>query len=36
LRALIGKRVEDKDHQEELVRASNLDWVLVRRAAAGQ
>ena len=30
LRALIGKRVEDKDRMEELVRASNLDWVLVR------
>jgi uncharacterized protein YbjT (DUF2867 family) len=26
----IGKRFEDKDHQEELVRASGLDWVLVR------
>ena len=30
LRFLIGKRVEDKDRQEELVRASDLDWVLVR------
>jgi len=30
LRALIGKRVEDKDRQEELVRESGLDWVLVR------
>jgi putative NADH-flavin reductase len=30
LRAMIGKRVEDKDRQEELVRASGLDWVLVR------
>ena len=30
LRFLIGKRVEDKDRQEELVRASGLDWVLVR------
>lgn len=30
LRALIGKRVEDKDRQEELLRASDLDWVLVR------
>jgi putative NADH-flavin reductase len=30
LRALIGKRVEDKDRMEELVRASDLDWVLVR------
>lgn len=30
LRSLIGKRVEDKDRQEELVRASGLDWVLVR------
>lgn len=30
LRSLIGKRVEDKDRQEELVRASDLDWVLVR------
>ena len=30
LRALIGKRVEDKDRQEELLRASELDWVLVR------
>jgi putative NADH-flavin reductase len=30
LRAFIGKRVEDKDRQEELVRESDLDWVLVR------
>jgi putative NADH-flavin reductase len=30
LRSLIGKRVEDKDRQEELLRASDLDWVLVR------
>ena len=30
LRFLIGKRVEDKDRQEEMVRASELDWVLVR------
>ena len=30
LRFFIGKRVEDKDRQEELVRASDLDWVLVR------
>ena len=30
LRSLIGKRVEDKDRQEELIRASDLDWVLVR------
>ena len=30
LRFFIGKRVEDKDRQEELVRASELDWVLVR------
>jgi putative NADH-flavin reductase len=30
LRFFIGKRVEDKDRQEELVRASSLDWVLVR------
>jgi putative NADH-flavin reductase len=30
LRAFIGKRVEDKDRQEELLRASDLDWVLVR------
>ena len=30
LRALIGKRVADKDRQEELIRASGLDWVLVR------
>lgn len=30
LRTLIGQRVEDKDRQEELVRASGLDWVLVR------
>jgi putative NADH-flavin reductase len=30
LRSLIGKRVLDKDRQEELVRASGLDWVLVR------
>jgi putative NADH-flavin reductase len=30
LRSMIGKRVEDKDRQEELVRASGLDWVLVR------
>lgn len=30
LRALIRKRVEDKDRQEELIRASDLDWVLVR------
>ncbi|HKR00357.1 MAG TPA: SDR family oxidoreductase [Pyrinomonadaceae bacterium] len=30
LRSFIGKRVEDKDRQEELVRASDLDWVLVR------
>ena len=30
LRSLIGKRVEDKDRQEELIRASGLDWVLVR------
>jgi putative NADH-flavin reductase len=30
LRSMIGKRVEDKDRQEELIRASGLDWVLVR------
>jgi putative NADH-flavin reductase len=30
LRAIIGKRVEDKDQMEALVRASELDWVLVR------
>lgn len=30
LRSLIGKRVEDKDRLEELLRASDLDWVLVR------
>jgi putative NADH-flavin reductase len=30
LRSLIGKRVEDKDRQEELVRACDLEWVLVR------
>jgi putative NADH-flavin reductase len=30
LRFMIRKRVEDKDRQEELVRASDLDWVLVR------
>lgn len=30
LRSLIGKRVLDKDRQEELIRASDLDWVLVR------
>ncbi|HEX8846063.1 MAG TPA: SDR family oxidoreductase [Pyrinomonadaceae bacterium] len=30
LRSIIGKRVEDKDRQEELVRESGLDWVLVR------
>lgn len=30
LRAMIRKRVEDKDRQEELVRASGLEWVLVR------
>jgi putative NADH-flavin reductase len=30
LRTFIGKRVEDKDRMEELVRASGLDWVLVR------
>lgn len=30
LRFFIGKRVEDKDRQEELVSASDLDWVLVR------
>lgn len=30
LRALIGKRLEDKDRQEELLRESDLDWVLVR------
>lgn len=30
LRALIGKRVEDKDRMEDVVRASGLDWVLVR------
>ena len=30
LRSLIGKRVMDKDRQEELIRASGLDWVLVR------
>ena len=30
LRFFIGKRVEDKDRQEELLRASGLDWVLVR------
>jgi putative NADH-flavin reductase len=30
LRSLIGKRVEDKDRQEELIRASGFDWVLVR------
>lgn len=30
LRAMIGKRVEDKDRQEELLRASDLDWVSVR------
>lgn len=30
LRFFIGKRVEDKDRQEELVRSSQLDWVLVR------
>lgn len=30
LRAMIGKRVEDKDRQEELLRASRLDWVSVR------
>lgn len=30
LRAMIGKRVEDKDRQEDLLRASHLDWVSVR------
>lgn len=30
LRSLIGKRVLDKDRQEELIRESGLDWVLVR------
>lgn len=30
LRFFIGKRVEDKDRQEELLRASDLDWVSVR------
>jgi putative NADH-flavin reductase len=30
LRFFIGKRVEDKDRREELVRESGLDWVLVR------
>ena len=30
LRFFIGKRVEDKDRQEELLRASGLDWVSVR------
>jgi putative NADH-flavin reductase len=30
LRFFIGKRVEDKDRQEELLRASQLDWVSVR------
>lgn len=30
LRFFIGKRVEDKDRQEELLRASNLDWVSIR------
>ena len=30
LRSMIGKRVEDKDRQEELIRESELDWVLVR------
>jgi putative NADH-flavin reductase len=30
LRFFIGKRVEDKDRQEELIRGSGLDWVLVR------
>jgi putative NADH-flavin reductase len=30
LRSIIGKRVEDKDRMEELIRESDLDWVLVR------
>lgn len=30
LRALIRRRVEDKDRQEALVRESGLEWVLVR------
>ena len=30
LRFFIGKKVDDKDRMEELVRASGLDWVLVR------
>ena len=30
LRFFIGKRVEDKDRQEELLRASDLDWVSMR------
>ena len=30
LRFFIGKRVEDKDRMEELLHASDLDWVLVR------